>query len=179
MSVVEVAQGSPLADALQNAIQPKLVELGWSTGGLDDSALAEYIVLMLVNGKTQHEIATEVAQDLLGLSAEESNNAVAFSQWLFEQIITLSGRNVVLAGTMAPEVENAASMTASGTVPAESPGVDEDMGDIENTGTTAQDESAMYVVGKHFVAKRVVANVVCFVVRLDLSPCAYPETSVC
>ena len=54
---VEVALNTPLAEALGNVVQPKLTEVGWSTGGLDDSALTEYIILMLVNGKTQEQIA--------------------------------------------------------------------------------------------------------------------------
>ena len=81
---VEVAVGTPLAEALQNVVQPKLVEVGWSTGG-DDSALSEYIVLMLVNGKTQEQIATELSNDLLGLGPEDSG-ATDFSGWLFNQV---------------------------------------------------------------------------------------------
>lgn len=83
--VVEISQNTPLADALSAAIPPKLTELGLATGGADDAALAEYIVLMLVNGKSLNEIATELAGDLLGL---EADNPVAheFARWLFEQI---------------------------------------------------------------------------------------------
>jgi len=88
---VEVALGTPLADALSLVIQPKLVENGWSTGDLDDNALAEYILLMLVNGKTQYEMASELSNDLLGLGPEDSG-ANDFAQWLFEQVESLSGR---------------------------------------------------------------------------------------
>lgn len=87
---VEVALGTPLADALSLVIQPKLVENGWSTGDLDDNALAEYILLMLVNGKAQQEMASELSTDLLGLSPEDSG-AKDFAQWLFEQVETLNG----------------------------------------------------------------------------------------
>lgn len=85
-----VVPGTPLADALQNVAQTKLVEMGWSTGGLDDSALAEYIMLNIVNGKTQEEIALELANDLLGLAPEDTA-ALNFMKWLFEQIDVLSG----------------------------------------------------------------------------------------
>ncbi|MCJ1399261.1 hypothetical protein MMC11_002463 [Xylographa trunciseda] len=86
---VSVALNTPLADALSNVVQPKLVEVGWSTGGLDDSALAEYIILMLVNGKTQEQISAELSNDLLNLGPDDSG-AVDFSRWLFEQVEVLS-----------------------------------------------------------------------------------------
>lgn len=87
---VEVALGTPLYDALQHTIQPKLVENGWSTGDLDDNALAEYILLMLVNGKSQSDLASELSNDLLGLGPEDSG-ANDFARWLFEQVGSLSG----------------------------------------------------------------------------------------
>jgi hypothetical protein len=88
---VEVALGTPLADALNNVVQPKLVEMEWSTGGLDDSALAEYVILMLVNGKTQEQISEELSNDLLNL--EEGNTAaIDFSRWLFEQVEILNNQ---------------------------------------------------------------------------------------
>ena len=80
---------TPLAEQLSNVVQPKLVEVGWSTGGLDDSALAEYIILMLVNGKTQEQIAAELSNDLLNLGPDDSG-AIDFSRWLFEQVEMLS-----------------------------------------------------------------------------------------
>ena len=89
---VEIVMNTPLADALGSAIQPKLVEVGWGTGGSDDSALAEYIILMLVNGKTQDQIATELSGELLGLPADDPG-VRDFSKWLFEQIDALSGQN--------------------------------------------------------------------------------------
>lgn len=80
---VEVALGTPLAEALSNVVQPKLVEVGWS--GEDDTSLAEYIILMLVNGKTQEQIASELAQDLL----PDGEGTVEFAQWLFDQVTRL------------------------------------------------------------------------------------------
>ena len=87
---VSVALNTPLAEELSNVVQPKLVEVGWTTGGLDDSALAEYIILMLVNGKTQEQIAAELSNDLLNLGPDDSG-ATDFSKWLFEQVNILSG----------------------------------------------------------------------------------------
>jgi len=88
---VEVVLESPLAHALNSAIQPKLVEVGWSTGGADDSALSEYIILMLVNGKTQDQIAAELSGDLLNLGPDDPG-ARDFSQWLFEQVDVLNSK---------------------------------------------------------------------------------------
>ncbi|MCJ1466297.1 hypothetical protein MMC07_004916 [Pseudocyphellaria aurata] len=86
---VEVTLNTPLAEALSEVVQPKLSEIGWNTGGLDDSALGEYIILMLVNGKTQDQIAAELSNDLLNLEPENSG-AIDFSRWLFEQVDLLS-----------------------------------------------------------------------------------------
>ena len=86
---VEVTLNTPLAEALSDVVQPKLSEIGWNTGGLDDSALGEYIILMLVNGKTQEQIAAELSNDLLNLEPDNSG-AMDFSRWLFEQVDLLS-----------------------------------------------------------------------------------------
>ncbi|RDW78077.1 putative nuclear polyadenylated rna-binding protein nab2 protein [Coleophoma crateriformis] len=86
-----VSLETPLAHALNAAIQPKLVEVGWSTGGDDDSALTEYIMLMLANGKTQEQIAAELSGDLLNLGPDDPG-ARDFSQWLFEQVILLNSQ---------------------------------------------------------------------------------------
>ncbi|PGH13012.1 hypothetical protein AJ80_06496 [Polytolypa hystricis UAMH7299] len=88
---VSVQLNTPLAEALNEVVQPKLVEVGWSTGGGDDSALAEYVILMLVNGKTQEQIAAELSNDLLGLGPDDTD-AIDFSKWLFEQVETLNNR---------------------------------------------------------------------------------------
>lgn len=88
---VEVSLNTPLADALSDVVQPKLSEMGWSTGGLDDSALGEYIILMLVNGKSQEQIAAELSNDLLNLEPENSG-ATDFSRWLFGQVEILNSQ---------------------------------------------------------------------------------------
>ncbi|KAF7545022.1 hypothetical protein G7046_g9655 [Stylonectria norvegica] len=103
---VEVSLNTPLADALNVAVLPKLVEVGWGTGGADDSALAEYIVLMLVNGKTQDQIATEISGELLNLGSDDPS-ARDFSQWLFEQIEVLDAQ---LNGAPPSNSDSAAGM---------------------------------------------------------------------
>lgn len=80
-----------LTDALAGRIQPKLVDIGWSIGGEDSSPLSEYICLMLVNGKNQEQIASELSGDLLGLGPDDPS-ATEFSKWLFEQVETLSSK---------------------------------------------------------------------------------------
>ncbi|KAL9597369.1 MAG: hypothetical protein Q9219_005178 [cf. Caloplaca sp. 3 TL-2023] len=98
---VEVSLNTPLADALSNAVQPKLTEIGWNTGGLDDSALGEYIILMLVNGKTQEQIASELSNDLLSLGPDDTG-ATDFAKWLFEQVQSL---NAQIQGSTAPQTQ--------------------------------------------------------------------------
>ncbi|KAJ5549908.1 hypothetical protein N7461_004606 [Penicillium sp. DV-2018c] len=79
----QITLDSPLAQAVATVIQPKLMEMGWSDG--PESPLIEYIVLMLVNGKTQEQIATELSNDFLGLE-EGDTAALEFSRWLFSQV---------------------------------------------------------------------------------------------
>ncbi|KFA76353.1 hypothetical protein S40288_07125 [Stachybotrys chartarum IBT 40288] len=118
---VEISLNTPLAEALNAAIQPKLVEVGWGTGGADDSALAEYIVLMLVNGKTQEEISSELAGDFLTLPPDDPT-VRDFSGWLFEQIEYL---NAQLNGAPAPAIDATGGMTQD---PAGFGEMDTDMG---------------------------------------------------
>lgn len=137
---IEVATGTPLADALQNAVQPKLAEVGWSTGAVDDSALAEYIILMLVNGKTQDQIASELSNDLLGLGPEDPS-ANDFARWLFETVNTLNAQ--INGGQDAPMVT---AQTADGsTATQDQSGQDQNMGD----GCESLAEGAMYVGSHH------------------------------
>lgn len=101
MATVDIALGTPLAESLSSVVQPKLVEVGWSSEGQDDSALAEYIILMLVNGKTQDQIAAELSTDLLGLGPDDTG-AIDFSRWLFEQVAILSNQINGIAVTAGP-----------------------------------------------------------------------------
>lgn len=86
---VAIELNTPLADALNAAIQPKLEEYGWATGGGDDAALTEYIILMLVNNKTQNEVAQELSADLLGLDPNDAG-LLDFCNWLFSTIDSLA-----------------------------------------------------------------------------------------
>lgn len=104
MAAVEVALNTPLAEALSNVVQPKLSEVGWSTGGLDDSALGEYIILMLVNGKTQEQIAAELSNDLLNLGPDDTG-ATDFAKWLFEQVHTLNDQLNGLPASQTSQVQ--------------------------------------------------------------------------
>ena len=88
---VEVALNTPLAEALNAAIQPKLVEVGWISGADDDSTLCEYIILMLVNGRTEDQVAAELSGELLNLGPDDPG-ARDFSRWLFEQVDLLNAR---------------------------------------------------------------------------------------
>lgn len=85
---VEVTFDSPLAAAITAAIQPKLQEVGWASES-DASSLAELIVLMLANGKSEEAIAAEIEGDLLHLEPGDST-AREFSKWLFLQIDQLN-----------------------------------------------------------------------------------------
>ncbi|KAH8676846.1 nuclear polyadenylated RNA-binding protein-like protein Nab2 [Tricladium varicosporioides] len=123
---VEVVLESPLAHALNAAIQPKLVEVGWSTGGADDSALSEYIILMLVNGKTQDQIAAELSGDLLNLGPDDPG-ARDFSQWLFGQVEVLNSQ---MGGGNGGFPQDSAPAQSGPSNEAQ----DADMGDASETG---------------------------------------------
>ena len=124
---IEVVLGSPLAQALNAAIQPKLVEVGWSTGA-DDSELAEYIILMLVNGKTQEEIAAELSGDLLNLG-DDDPGAKDFSHWLFLQVHLLNNPQAVGNQGLPAAVGGAGTPEQSANA-----GQDADMGDASDSG---------------------------------------------
>ncbi|RFU32466.1 hypothetical protein B7463_g3875, partial [Scytalidium lignicola] len=126
---VEVVLESPLAHALNAAIQPKLVEVGWS-GTADDSALSEYIILMLANGKTQDQVAAELSGDLLNLPLDDPG-ARDFSQWLFEQVEVLSAE--LNGGGQGPALESANDAAQSAATGA---GQDAEMGDTTEAGNS-------------------------------------------
>ncbi|KAF2402282.1 hypothetical protein EJ06DRAFT_536772 [Trichodelitschia bisporula] len=109
---VEVAVNTPLAEALQTIVLPKLVDVGWSTGMQDDT-LSEYIILMLANGKSQEQIASELSNDLLDLGPNDQG-AVDFARWLFEQVEILNAQ--INGGTSAP-VGNGDAMQQTATEP--------------------------------------------------------------
>src|SRR5271154_6168505 len=78
-----ISLDTPLAETLSHLVQNKITEIGW--GQEDDTSLAEYIVLMLANGKTQDQIASELAGDLL----QDGEGIPHFTQWLFDQVAIL------------------------------------------------------------------------------------------
>jgi hypothetical protein len=102
---VQITTDGPLGKALQAVVSPKLVELGWSSGVQDDS-LTEYIILMLVNGKTQDDISNELARDLLALNPDDLS-AVEFAAWLFQQVDVL---NIQINGPPVAQPEPVVAM---------------------------------------------------------------------
>ncbi|ORY66207.1 uncharacterized protein BCR38DRAFT_429597 [Pseudomassariella vexata] len=87
---MSIESNTPLAEALGSVIKPKLIENGWATED-NDQPMAEYIVMMLVNGKTQDEIATELAGEILGLGSDDPT-VRDFARWTFEQIQALNAQ---------------------------------------------------------------------------------------
>jgi hypothetical protein len=102
---VELAVGTPLAEALNSAVHAKLLEVGW--GSEDDTSLAEFIVLMLVNGKSEEQIATELASDIL----PEGEGTQEFARWLFEQVQVLQKREPATATDSQAEQQSIPSFT--------------------------------------------------------------------
>lgn len=125
---VSIQADSPLAAQLSSIVQPKLVEIGWSTGGPDDSALAEYIILMLINGKSQEQIASELSNDLLSLGPDDPG-ATDFATWLFEQVNLLTNPTIAAAPQDVP--------AASDSMPTQA--IPSFTGDVSNTGAVVQD----------------------------------------
>lgn len=94
---VAIELNTPLADALTTAIQPQLEQHGWASGGPDDAALAEYIIMMVTNNKSQDEVARELSADLLGLESDDPG-VHDFCNWLFATIAQMSAQfNVPVA----------------------------------------------------------------------------------
>jgi len=116
---VQVALNTPLADALSQAVQPKLVEIGWGSGGAEDAALAEYIILMLINGKTEQEIANDISGELLNLGPDDPA-AADFARWLFQEIealdAQLNGRATEAQGDAAMPSATDTTMDTAGEV---------------------------------------------------------------
>ena len=95
--MASITLDTPVAEALNKSIHGRIVSEGWTQD--DDTALAEYIVLMLANGKTQEQIASELASDLL----PDAQGTEEFSQWLFDQVTQLTG------GGSSAQAQSAAS----------------------------------------------------------------------
>ena len=112
----DLTAGTPLAQSLQNLVQPKLAEFGWTTGG-DDTTLFDYILLMLSNGKNEEQVATELSNDLLDEAEGENTDTHRFARWLFEQVDQLRGSSTAAghAQTGDNQMEDAAQDTSAPT----------------------------------------------------------------
>ena len=122
---IELIAGSPQAAQLQNQVQSRLVELEFSTE--DDAALAEYIVLMVGNGKTQEQITFELATDFLGIETDNPS-VLEFGTWLSEQVSRLTGeRNGPQTTTSQPQTQ-----PQEGGPPDDSHVDDSAMADVQN-----------------------------------------------
>lgn len=87
---MSLGKEAPLAQAIQSAVQPKLIENGWVAEDAD-TELSEYITLMVINGKTQQQVVSEVGTELLGVG--EGDPAVAeLARWLFQQVPILNAQ---------------------------------------------------------------------------------------
>ncbi|ORY07292.1 hypothetical protein BCR34DRAFT_570794 [Clohesyomyces aquaticus] len=109
----EFAMDSAFAAALQQVVQPKLAECGWTTGDASDSTLFEYILAMLSNGKDESQIASELANDLLDLGPDNTETP-QFARWLFEQLDILRGHGA--GGPQASQPNETPSNDASSSV---------------------------------------------------------------
>lgn len=101
-----IALDTPLAETLSGSIQNRIVQEGWAQD--DDTALAEYIVLMIANGKTQSQILSELQTELL----PEAQGTDVFSQWLFDEIAQVTGTG---SSAPAPSISEDAPMVSAET----------------------------------------------------------------
>ena len=128
----DFASESPLAMQLQQVVQPKLAEFGWTTGG-DDTTLFEYILLMLANDKNEAQVAAELSNDLLDLGPENTETQ-QFAQWLFEQIELLkqqaSGGDAQVAQSVEGHMDSTSHDHAAGAHDTDMEGVSESQGSM-------------------------------------------------
>lgn len=131
---VQITLETPLADALAAAIQPKLVEVGWASEE-DGSGLTEYVILMLVNGKTQEQIAVELSTEILSLPADDPSS-LEFARWLFGQIEML---NAQLNGQAPAPVEASQPDAAGGEMDTDMGAADADPSEMNVYGSPNDD----------------------------------------
>lgn len=105
-----VEAGGPLAQAIQNAAQSKLVESGW-VAEENDTTLSEYVVMMLVQGKDAEGVKQELGGDLLGVG-EDDPGVAEFAQWLFQHVQSMGqeGEQQAAASATAAAQNGAAEM---------------------------------------------------------------------
>jgi hypothetical protein len=73
------AQDNNSAEAFNRLVHDRVVSEGWTE--VDDTSLAEYLVLMLANDKTQTQVAAELPELIEGVQGTDE-----FASWLFQQI---------------------------------------------------------------------------------------------
>ena len=100
-----ISLDTPLAEQLNALVHQKITEEGWSTE--EDTSLAEYIVLMLVNGKTQEQISSELASELL----QDVDGIPQFAQWLSDQVAILKNGADVPASSTNQQMADATSQS--------------------------------------------------------------------
>ena len=113
--MASITEESPLAEQLKSAVQAKAIEYSW-TQDEDDMSLAEYIVLMVANGKNQEQIAAELSGDLL----QDATGIDEFTQWLTDYVARLTGAGGV------EEVTQDSTMMEEAQIPA---AYDNDLGE--------------------------------------------------
>ena len=89
MAGIPVEEGSALAQAIQSAVQAKLIENTWAAEE-NDTTLSEYVTMMLVNGKDFQGVQSELGGELLGIG-EDDPSVVEFTGWLFGQVQAMAG----------------------------------------------------------------------------------------
>lgn len=92
--LAKLAPGTPLGDALHYVVQRVVAELGWNEA--DDYSLTKLILLLVVKGKSQENIASELSSELLGLEPGDTA-ASNFMKWLFQQFDMLIGASAQVA----------------------------------------------------------------------------------
>jgi len=128
---VDFSSESPLAMQLQQVVQPKLAEFGWTTGG-EDTTLFEYILLMLANDKNEAQVASELSNDLLDLGPENTETQ-QFAQWLFEQIEHLkqsSGGNAQVTQSIENQMDSTSNDNSAAAQDTDMEGASEGQGNI-------------------------------------------------
>lgn len=115
----------PQAEALNSAIQAKMIEVGLAQS-TDAAGFSEYILLMLKSGNSQEEVTQELCSEFLNLPPGDPTTT-QFVAWIFEQAQILSNQGAPAPQTeqqptLAPESMDASTGemdAAMGTGPAE------------------------------------------------------------
>lgn len=124
-----VEEGGALAQAIQSAVQAKLIENTWAAEE-NDTTLSEYVTMMLVNGKDMQAVQSEMGGELLGIG-EDDPSVVEFTRWLFEQLQTLGGSQQQEPEQQAPLEATIVGQQQQGSAPMSTHLVqDSEMGDV-------------------------------------------------